>query len=742
MTNRNTASFLALDAVTLGRPGAASLRRRFVVGAGVATAVIVGLAIWGGSAISTHFIDAQAALSLDEAARRSSLLVDRLLAQRDGEAELVASSPSVVAAALAGGEASRARGMVGRPAAELDREMAGTNSLQVGGGSLGYLRSLLEPLQAVDVMVTDRYGYNAVITGPTSDFVQSDEAWWQRAWATGRSAPEATADEASGHTVVEIARAIQSGGTKVGVVKVKFALTGLDTALVQGSAGTRTRVDIIDAQGRVLASSTQAERFKPIEGAEYLGQATGDSVVRFAVNGTRYRAAVDLANHGSWRLVAMEDDASVLAPYASVRMALWGGMAALLVGLLTLLFSVDRFVRRRISEPASELASVAEAVAAGDLSQQVRQMHADDEIGRLGRAVSAMVMELRRLAGTMSSSSHDTAIMSAEITAGSEEMAASAGEIASTASDLSEQASTMAVTIQKLTTSADELATLAGSLNRGAHEGVERNVQLRALAVENRTKLDESAAALEALTTQVRAGSDAVERLAAASAEVKTFVALVQKLARQSKLLALNAAMEAARAGEHGEGFAVVAAEVRRLAAMSSDAGERTQQIVADVLSGIEQSRATSDRSVVTVREVAQATQHASRSFGMIEVAVRDAEGWTNAIEQAAGSTNRVAEEVRSRVVSLAAGIDSFAAAMEQVAASSEEQSASTEQIAAAAGTLSAAAERLSAVVRGLRLEGSASGDVAMSGVVAGHAGVALPEGAGLNVAVPEPARS
>jgi methyl-accepting chemotaxis protein len=284
-------------------------------------------------------------------------------------------------------------------------------------------------------------------------------------------------------------------------------------------------------------------------------------------------------------------------------------------------------------------------------------------------------------------------------------MAASAGQIAHTASDLSQQANLMAEMIQGLAGSSERLVTIASELDGGAHEGVERNEQLRALALENRARLDDSSRSLTALSGDVEASATAIEQLAQASEEVRSFVTLVQKLARQSKLLALNAAMEAARAGEHGHGFAVVAEEVRRLAAMSSDAAERTENVVSGVLRGIAQSRTSSERTVDTVRAVRGATEEGSRSFGAIEKAVADADGWTSSIQRASTAASGLAHDMRSKLDSLAAGTDSFAAAMEEVAASSEEQSASTEEIAAAASTLAGAADRLRRLIANLRLD-------------------------------------
>jgi len=710
MSYRPSTTILAMPKLLGSDTSAHSLRRRLVFYAGAAALFVLGAVTYAGLVLLKKSMAGDADARIVNAATLSKELVDRVLAERTRQVDLIASSPSTIAAAKAGAEMARQRGLQKLTIDQIEPLFKASHSQQVDPAARSYLTDLVPKLDIAEIMVTDEYGFNAVTTSPSADFVQSDEGWWKTAWTTGMTSAQATADPATQRTVVEMAGVIKDGAERVGVVKVKFGLSVVDSVLAQGStAGSGLRVDLVDSAGKIIASSVAAKRFKPFAAFEAVASHAPGTSFTFKGDSLLRRAAVSPTNNGRWRVVAHMNDEDASRAYNVARASLLGGVALMLALLLAALTLVGRFIHRRITGPAMELADAAEAVAAGDLSKQVQHVSADDEIGRLARAVAAMIAELRRLADALNQSAGETANMTAEINASSEEMAASAGQIAHTAADLSQQANSMAQTIQTLAGSSERLVSVATDLDAGAREGVARNTQLRALALENRARLDDSSRALATLSGNVEANAVAIDQLAQASEEVRTFVTLVQKLARQSKLLALNAAMEAARAGDHGHGFAVVAEEVRRLAAMSSDAAERTESVVSGVLRGIADSRNSSEQTVNTVRMVRSATEEGSRSFGQIETAVAEADGWTSAIEGAAAAANGLSQELRSKLDSLATGTESFAAAMEEVAASSQEQSASTEQIAAAAGTLAGAAERLGKLVANLRIDAASA---------------------------------
>jgi methyl-accepting chemotaxis protein len=679
------------------RRSSASIRTRLVLVVGAAAFVVLGALAWMGATAVSRFVTAKADARLTDAARRSVLLVERLVEERRREATLLATSPLLVDAARAGSARARALGIVGLPSPVLEERFDDQRSLDVDPRARVFIQSLLAPVGIAEVIVTDEYGYNAVTSELTSDFVQSDEVWWQRAIRAGAWGPEADYDESTRQVVSSMSAAIHDAGSMraLGALKLSFGMASTDRLLAQASTGTGIVVDLIDGRGDVVATSGSAARMETLPGYAALERAGESPIVRYGDGVETQRAAAQRTNGGRWRAVAHQPEAAVLA---EVRQAQWAIVVTALVLFFVLfvgLVGISTFIAKRISRPAAELAAVAEAVAAGDLSQDFAASDANDEIGRLSRATLAMLTELRRLASALAGSSRETSAMASEISIGAEHMASGAQQMATTANDLSQQATEMATSIQDMAGDAGQLVAIAAELDAGAHDGVHRNSRLRALAIENRARLDDSAKALERLAGEVRENADATASLATASEEIRSFVTLVQKMARQSKLLALNAAMEAARAGDQGEGFAVVASEVRRLAANSSEAAERTEALVKDVLQRMEISRSASTRAAETVQGALEATQQGFASFGQIEQALVTADGWTTEIERAAAASNNLVNEITKRLDRLARGTDAFASAMQEVAATSQEQSASTQQIAAAAEKLSAAADYL-----------------------------------------------
>jgi methyl-accepting chemotaxis protein len=685
----------------------ATLRRRIMLTSALGVMIVLGTLAWLGSIGIAGVFGSESKLRLRDAAQRSSSLIDHLLVERQREMDLLISSPMVVDAARAGSRRSESLGLPNESMESLERRYSETRTLGVDDRLRSYLTNVSPRIGVIEAMLTDRFGHNAVITTRTQDFVQSDEAWWEAAKNNGSAPTEAAFDEWSKQVVVTMASAVRdpATGNPAGVLKLTFGLARTDSALASAAAtGGGVEVDLVDANNNIIASSTSATRMKQLASIRVLAMANDSVVIYGAGNQITWAAAVPVGTLG-WRVVAHVPERLALTGAESSRRALLFGTAGFGLLLLAGLWSLDRFVTRRISAPAAMLAEAAEAVAAGDLSIELRDIsQSDDEIGRLSRATAAMIEELRRLVGAMSVTSSETAAMASQITSGAGAMAQTAEAMATTSNDLSAQSGTMSTMITQFAGDATRLVAISSELDTGSQEGLQRNVTLRELAAENRQRLDESSMALQALSADVSASASAADALAGASEEIRNFVTFVQKMARQSKLLALNAAMEAARAGVHGQGFAVVASEVRRLAAGAGEAAEKTEQLVRDVLARVGESRDSTARTVQAVQSVIGATKQGLESFAQIESAVAENEEWMRAISRASAETHALIGEMTKRLESVSRTTESFAASMEEVAASSEEQSASTADIAHVAKALAASADELSRIVATFQL--------------------------------------
>jgi methyl-accepting chemotaxis protein len=684
-----------------------TLRRRIIVAAAlIVVGTLAGIA-WAGSSVMGSIFRREADMRIRDVARRSGVLAERMLAERQRELELLVSSPGAVDAARNGSARAAFLGLEREPLDALEKRFNDNRSLDTDPRFRRYLSGLQGRIGAIEAILTDRWGHNVATTSQTQDFMQGDEAWWQTAAANGVTPPNAEFDDWSKQVVLTMAGAIRDPQTQqsIGVLKLTYGMTRTDSALARSSGNSGgIQVELVDADGNVIASSSDTPRMKQFAGARESTIAT-DSVVSYVSNGrTSWVTSIPVGSDG-WRIAAHIERSVALAEahrverYISIATAMFGLL--LLIGLWLL----DRFVATRITTPTTKLAIAAERVAAGDLSVEIDDSSSsNDEIGRLSRATAVMIRELRRLATALRASSSETAAMASEITSGAAAMATTAEAMATSSNDLSEQSGTMSQAIAQFANDSTQLVAISAELDSGSQEGVERNGALRSLAVQNRERLDQAAIALQTLATDVAASASASDSLAQASEEIRAFVTFVQKMARQSKLLALNAAMEAARAGTHGQGFAVVASEVRRLAAGAAEAAEKTEALVRDVLNRVAESRASTARTVTAVDTVTSATRQGLESFALIESAVAENEAWMEAISEASTRTHALIGEMTIRLESVSKTTENFAASMQEVAASSEEQSASTAEIADVARSLGRSAEELSRLVSSFRL--------------------------------------
>ncbi|MDQ3673967.1 MAG: methyl-accepting chemotaxis protein [Gemmatimonadota bacterium] len=400
-----------------------------------------------------------------------------------------------------------------------------------------------------------------------------------------------------------------------------------------------------------------------------------------------------------------EDVAEEMLSVTGVRAGLWILGVWIVTAVAFTIGMMLAFIRRHVSGPAAELSRVHEAVARGDLSAVYTPLVSNPVVDRLTQSSITMLHQLRSVTGNMQSSAEENSLLASQIKLASESVAAAAREGAATSSALSHDAVAREQAITQLSGEADRLAALSTTMREVALDGLKRDKLLRILAQENRARLEKTTGALEALTSDALGSAQAIEELSTAVDEIRAFLILVQKISRQSKILALNAAMEAARAGEHGHGFAVVATEVRRLASSSAEAANRTTSLVEEMLERVSRSRESTARTVTTVEQVLEATREGRLSLAKVEEGTLEGEGLSSRIQGTALESSELVATMTEGFSNLARGTGAFARAMNHVATSSEDHSRQIGEIAQAAGALQETSQRISQLVGSFRLE-------------------------------------
>ncbi|MEE9185320.1 MAG: methyl-accepting chemotaxis protein, partial [Acidimicrobiia bacterium] len=562
-----------------------------------------------------------------------------------------------------------------------------------------------------EIFFTERNGFNVEATNRTSDFVQSDEVWWQRAMADGSFQGDPATDVSAGLVALGYSVAITDpgDGARLGVIKGVIDLSPLARLLNRDEDDLALRIEVVDSLGRLVVSSDNERLLQAADGADAIPRTEQPVVVETrAAEGFAEIVASVPAENARWWVFARELTATARAPVAAVWSSSYVTGGVMIILSLIILLTVASWLDTRITKPLQAAGAVAQRIAEGDLTMdKVTEEGHDDEVHDLISSVNEMVGTLTTLVGAIHSSADESAAMSQEISASTQEMSASTQEMSKTCQHLSAQAADQASMIQNATSEVQRILEIASRLAQGTRTAANRNAALQTVAEHHRSLLIESSDELTTLTADIAKGLEDAQALSEMSQEIQTFVGQAKSIASQTDMLALNASIEAARAGAsggEGRGFAVVADEVRKLATQAARAATMTSDTVAKVLANVERTRTRLEgiaAGSVSVQEIAQ-----SAANGLKEVA-EAADGnkaWTAETSEAADQAQRLVEDISKQLHEISGRTESFLSAAEEIAASAEQQTASTEEIASSAARLAEVAERLMGDVSSFRL--------------------------------------
>lgn len=308
---------------------------------------------------------------------------------------------------------------------------------------------------------------------------------------------------------------------------------------------------------------------------------------------------------------------------------------------LALLFMalVAWWITRGLTRPIRAVLGSLQAVAHGDLQQQPLNLQTRGELGELGHATDQMVATLRKIIQEVATSTGDVVAGVTEITTLSHEVARGMGE----QSNKTEQ---IASAIEEMSCSSSEVAQQTITASDNAKRSGD-------LAETGGQVVTGTIADMEAIEYIVSSASSSINSLGIKSSQIGEVIAVINDIADQTNLLALNAAIEAARAGEHGRGFAVVADEVRKLA-------DRTVQATQEISGSIEAIR-TEIAGAVTeidggadkVKQSVGRAAEAKANLGQIVNSAQDVARMVSSIAESASQQKNAAGEITAAVTSI-----------------------------------------------------------------------------------------
>ncbi len=311
---------------------------------------------------------------------------------------------------------------------------------------------------------------------------------------------------------------------------------------------------------------------------------------------------------------------------------IWQQGVAIILGLLlcvVLVVAFPLFVTRPLDRMLERVRDIAEGD--GDLTARI-DVRGSDELGQLSDALNRF---LERLQGLIREVRDTTA-----------DVAASAGVMASMADENSALIRQEHASVDQVSTAAAQMSAAIHEVARSAQQASQASQDAEKLSRESARVVTDNIASMRALAAEVERASEVIGSLEQETNNIGAVLAVIKGIAEQTNLLALNAAIEAARAGEQGRGFAVVADEVRALAARTQESTKDIQEMIERLQSGAQN-------------------------------AVKVMQGGSGRAQE---SVDRAAS-VESTLAQAAQGVDSINEMAAHIAAACEQQSCVTEEI-------------------------------------------------------------
>ncbi|MCX9150607.1 methyl-accepting chemotaxis protein [Pseudomonas sp. TB1-B1] len=481
-----------------------------------------------------------------------------------------------------------------------------------------------------------------------------DQSWYKGGLAAPRGQcawAAAYKDDASQEPRTNCAMAIQRDGAAYGVATIDVTLGFFNDLVASKEKDIGGQMLIVEGDGKIISNSSRLS--SPVV-LKNISELTGTSA--FAAQVSKALAHRDQALQRSefdnggvastfymrpiegtpWFLATALPTSLITAQRDDVL----GSLALLQIPMVVLLVLLALYAIRQLVQRMKTLKTNIDALSTGDADLTRRiTIRAEDELGAIGHSVNRFIVYLQNMIG--------------EVTQATGAMSSGLEQLQRTSAHTNQILVRHASETDQTVTAITEMSSTADTVAQNAAETAAFTQRANEHADRSRVVVGEASSSVGALIGEVSSATQSVENMRQDAARITETLGVIGAIAGQTNLLALNAAIEAARAGEQGRGFAVVADEVRALAARTQASTSQINEMLARLTSGVSSSVAAMENTQASCQSAADATARVNTGLDEMAGSVSHINNLSTQIATAAEQQSAVTEEINRSMVQI-----------------------------------------------------------------------------------------